>query len=76
MKTETRKEETMEILTTTRIAYVGKYALRDKLTRSLLWGGGSVAPGALLYDTADAAGEAARATTWCTCEVVKLVAAS
>ena len=62
---------TTQKYTTKQRAYVGHFAIRDTKTRKLIHGGGVVAPRPRLYETAEAATEAACNVSQC--EPVELV---
>lgn len=64
----------METHETNQHAYAGQYSLRNKETGKLLHGGGVDAPRPRLYETPEAATEAAEAIEWAECEPVQLVA--
>ena len=68
--------ETMTITKhpTQQTAYAGRFALRERTTGKLLHGGGVIAPRPRLYDTEEAAAEAAAAIDWADAEVVLLTA--
>ncbi len=60
-------------------AYAGQFSIRDKDSGRLIAGRSGFAAGGTihkprLYETAEAAEEAATAITWADCEAVKLVA--
>ena len=59
---------------TEQTAYVGKFAILDKAMGVLIRGGGVDAPRPRLYETAEAAIQAAEELTeWFECEPVELV---
>ena len=68
-----RKAKTMKTHETSQFAYAGRFSIRDLETGYLIHGGGVTAPRPRLYETAEAATEAAASITWTDCEPVELV---
>ena len=62
--------------TTNQTAYAGMYSIRDANTKTLIAGGGIIAPRPRLYETQTAAIEAATDISWAAAEPVRLVIAN